>query len=242
MRINKYLSLCGLGSRRKVEELVEKGRVRVNGSVVRDLSCRIDPDADIVELDGTALNLQRYYYIMLNKPKGYITSVSDEMGRAVVMHLIPEKYRRAGVVPVGRLDKDSEGLLLLTNDGDTAYRLTHPRFDIEKQYQVTLDKPLDEKAKKSIEKGVYLYGEKAKPAVITSLSLDERNVKVAIREGKKRHIRLSFDKFGYKVRKLKRISFGPLTLGGLHSGDHRLLHEREIKALKKVVSSASPQV
>jgi 16S rRNA U516 pseudouridylate synthase RsuA-like enzyme len=126
MRINKYLSLCGLGSRRKVEELVEKGRIRVNGDVVRDLSCRIDPDTDTVELDGAALNLQRYYYIMLNKPKGYITSVSDELGRAVVMNLIPEKYRRAGVVPVGRLDKDSEGLLLLTNDGDIAYRLTPP--------------------------------------------------------------------------------------------------------------------
>ena len=237
MRINKYLSGCGLGSRRKVEELILDGRVRVNGKVIGDLSCTVDPDNDIVECNRSRIVLKRYYYLILNKPRGYITSMKDEHGRAIVMDLIHEKYITAGVVPVGRLDKDSEGLLLLTNDGDTAYKLTHPRFDIEKQYVVIIDEPLDDKARRSIVKGVYLYGEKTKPAELYPLDREGLQWRMHIREGKKRHIRMTFQKFGFKVKRLKRVTFGPISLAGLNSGEFRLLKESEIKTLKKSVQN-----
>lgn len=237
MRINKYLSGCGLGSRRKVEEFILEGRVKVNGKIIRDLSCIVDPDKDVIEFNRSRIELKRYYYLLLNKPRGYITSMHDEHGRAIVIDLIHEKYITAGVVPVGRLDKDSEGLLLLTNDGDTAYKLTHPRFDIEKQYVVTIDAPLDDKTRQSIMKGVYLYGEKTKPAELHPVDREGLQWRMHIREGKKRHIRMTFQKFGFKVKRLKRITFGPLQLSGLNSGEFRLLKESEIRALKKTVQN-----
>jgi pseudouridine synthase len=237
MRINKYLALCGLGARRKVEILVTEGRVRINGRPVTDLSARVDPEADIV-----AVNRRRVYpvskliYIMVNKPKGVITSMEDVHGRPIVIDLIPPRFRGEGVFPVGRLDLDTEGLLLLTNDGEMAFKLTHPRFGIPKEYIVELDRPLDQKDKARIEKGVHMYGLRTNPAALYPLAGSSQNLKMVITEGKKRQIRITFRHFGYKVKKLKRIAFGPVRLSGVNTGSYRLLKEKEIKALRSALS------
>ncbi len=235
VRLNKYLSLCGLGSRRKVEELIEAGRIRVNGKAVKNLATTIDTENDTVKFDNIKITpVSGSYYIMLNKPKGYITTLSDEKGRATVMNLIPEKFIRKGVVPVGRLDKDTEGLLILTNDGDLAHQLMGPNFKVKKEYLVEIDKPLAEEDKKKIEKGYFLHQIKAKPrpATLTITEKSRRFVKVLIAEGKKRQIRYSFNNLGYTVMKLKRTGYGPIQLGRLNKGDHRELKSSEVKLLK----------
>ena len=234
MRINQFLSHAGIGSRRKVEEFILSGRIKVNGRKIDDLSIRIDPDGDVIEYQNRRVVIIKYHYIMLNKPKGVITSVNDEKNRPIVMDLLPERYRFAGVVPVGRLDKDTTGLLLMTNDGDMAHLLTHPKFGVDKEYVVELDKPLDEETQKKLEKGVFIQGHKTRPAEITFIGTGGKTLLLKIREGKKRQIREMFSHFSYTVKKLKRTGFGPLVLKGVNSGSYRLLKEREITALKKL--------
>lgn len=237
-RINKYLALCGLGSRRKVEEIILQRRITVNGVETFDLACQIDTDRDEVCLDGKrVIPYDRFYYLILNKPKGYITTLQDEQGRPIVMDLIMEKYIRAGVFPVGRLDKDSEGLLILTNDGELANVLTHPNFSVPKEYFVELNKPLDQKIKERIERGVMLYSRKTKPAEIQYLDQSGKQIRMTISEGKKRQIRVIFQNFHYRVKKLKRTAYGPLKLTGIPSGTFRLMRPREISALKKMTHS-----
>ena len=233
IRINKYLSLCGMGSRRKVEDYILSGRIKINGSVDKSLHTMVNINSDTVELDNKRLNpLDELFYIILNKPRGYITTLSDERARPIVMDLIPEKYKKAFVFPVGRLDKDTEGLLLLTNDGDLAYCLTHPKFGVSKEYIVKLDKPLRDSDRSRIEKGIYIDGHKTNPAVIEFPGKTEKLVKMTITEGKKRQVRLTFSSLSYNVKKLKRVSFGPLVLGEVKSGEYRLLNDKEIKVLK----------
>jgi 23S rRNA pseudouridine2605 synthase len=239
VRINKYLTLCGLGSRRKVEELVVSGQIKVNGRLTKDLATIIDTDTDSVTFGGEELQrIKSVYYLMLNKPKGYITTASDEKGRITVMDLLPEKFLRAGVMPVGRLDRDTEGLLLFTNDGDLAHKLTGPSFKVKKEYIVQLDKPLEEQDRKRIEKGFFVHQVKAKikPATVTVIEKSGMFVKVLIIEGKKRQIRYSFKNLGYNVLKLKRTGYGPISLGRLNKGDHRLLKISEVKLLKNAIS------
>ena len=239
VRINKYLTLCGLGSRRKVEELIVAGHIKVNGKTTKDLTTIIDTDTDSVACSGEQLHtIKTVYYLMLNKPKGYITTTSDEKGRVTVMNLLPEKFRRSGVMPIGRLDKDTEGLLLFTNDGDLAHKLTGPSFKVKKEYIVELDKPLEELDRKRIEKGFFVHQVKAKtkPATVTVIEKSGKFVKVLIIEGKKRQIRYSFKNLGYNVLRLKRTGYGPLSLGRLNKGDHRLLKTSEVKLLKNAVS------
>jgi 23S rRNA pseudouridine2605 synthase len=239
VRINKYLTLCGLGSRRKVEELVVSGQIKVNGRLTKDLATIIDTDTDSVTFGGEELQrIKTVYYLMLNKPKGYITTASDEKGRITVMDLLPEKFLRAGVMPVGRLDRDTEGLLLFTNDGDLAHKLTGPSFKVKKEYIVQLDKPLEEQDRKRIEKGFFVHQVKAKikPATVTVIEKSGMFVKVLIIEGKKRQIRYSFKNLGYNVLKLKRTGYGPISLGRLNKGDHRLLKISEVKLLKNAIS------
>ncbi len=161
--------------------------------------------------------------------------MDDEKGRPTVMDLVPERYKNASVFPVGRLDKDTEGLLLITNDGDFAYYLTHPKFGAAKEYLIELDNPLDEKHKIKIEKGIFLEGKKTNPAKIEFYSKYRNFLKMIISEGKKRQIRLTFKKFSYSVKKLKRISFGPLKLGRLESGSYRILKRNELKILNKYI-------
>ena len=239
VRINKFLTLCGLGSRRKVEELILSGVIKLNGKTVKDLSTVIDSETDAVKFNGEILKtINTVYYLMLNKPKGYITTLSDEKGRAVVMDLIPEKFKRCGVVPIGRLDKDTEGLLLLTNDGQLAHKLTRPAFNVKKEYLVQLDKPLEESARLIIEKGYFVHQikTKTKPATVSVVEKSGLFVKVIITEGKKRQIRYSFKNLGYKVLKLKRTGYGPISLGRLNKGDHRVLKTAEVRMLKNAIS------
>jgi len=236
VRLNKYLSLCGLGSRRKVEELVKDGKITVNKTVTTNLSTIIDTECDEVTFDHKKLvPFDKLYYLMLNKPRGYITTLSDEKGRATVMDLLPEKYIRCGVVPVGRLDKDTEGILILTNDGDLAHKLTGPDFKVRKEYLAELDKPLEEEDLKRIAKGYFIHQIKTKtrPAMISIADKSRRFVKVSIIEGKKRQIRYSFKNLGYNVTKLKRIGYGPLNMFRLNKGDFRELRSKEVKLLKK---------
>jgi pseudouridine synthase len=237
VRINKYLSLCGLGARRKVESYIIAGRIKINGKISRDLSNAVDAESDIIELDGRRIKvLNKFYYIMLNKPKGYITSLDDEQKRPVVMNLIPERFRKAGIFPVGRLDRDSEGLLLLTNDGDLANGLIHPRYEIQKEYIVDIDKPLQDEDRQSLQKGIYILGKKTSRAEVEPLNDSRTTIKIQISEGKKRQIRIMFMHFRYRVKRLRRVAIGPLRLKGVNSGDYRLLKEREITALKKAIA------
>lgn len=236
VRLNKYLTLCGLGSRRKVEELIVSGSVKVNGSVVTNLATIIESETDSVSCNGETLNpINKFFYLVLYKPKGYVTTLQDEKGRATVMELIPERFVNAGVMPVGRLDMDTEGLLIFTNDGDLAYRLTRPSFKVQKEYIVDLDRPLQEIDRLKIEKGYFVHQIKLKTgaATVTVLGKTGYTVKMIISEGKKRQIRYSFKNLGYKVVKLKRIAYGPISLGRLNRGEYRLLKDTEVKQLWK---------
>ena len=238
LRLNKYLAQCGLGSRRKTEDLITNGRIKINGIVVKKLGSIIDTDVDSLLLDDKPISLlERKYYIILNKPRGYITTSSDEKDRMTVMQLIPEKYLNAGVFPVGRLDKDTEGLLLFTNDGDISYKLNHPSFEISKEYFIELDKALVDEDKSKIEKGIFLHQLKLKlkRCIIKYADLSHTRVTMKISEGKKRQIRYTFKNFGYKVTKLKRIGYGPLILKGVNRGDIKVLKEGEVKRLKELV-------
>ncbi len=240
MRLNKYLALCGIASRRKSEELILEGKVKVNGSVVTKLAVMVDPDIDIVELNKKKIKpVAEFVYIILNKPMGYITTLSDEKNRVTVMELIPEKYRRVGVFPVGRLDKDTEGVLLLTNDGDLANKLTSPKSRIPKEYIVELDKPLLEKDKNKMKRGIFIHQLKlqTRPILISAINKSNTAIKVTLQEGKKRQIRYTFKKFGYTVNKLTRISFGPITTAKVNKGGHRVLKSGEINKLKKLTST-----
>lgn len=225
--------MCGVASRRKAEEFISAGQVTVNGEKAT-LGTKVDPDQDRVICRGELLSRVKVtYYVVLNKPKGFLTSVGDPFGRRTVVDLIPEKYWEAGVFPVGRLDKDTEGLLLLTNDGILAHRLMHPSFESKKTYSVTLDRELDEKDKGAIEKGVRLREFSTRPCtIVKDKDLPER-LQITIGEGKKRQIRLTFAHFRYKVKKLVRLEFGPLKLAHIPKGTFRDLKGSEVRALKK---------
>ncbi len=190
---------------------------------------------DSVAFDGTPLKrLEKTDYIILNKPRGYVTTILDEKHRLTVMDLIPEKYRRRGVHPVGRLDRDSEGLLIFTNDGELAYRLTKPRFHIQKEYVLEIDRPLEPEDESKIRGGVYLHqiNVKTMPARVVCDDDARRRVRIIITEGKKRQLRYTLAKFGYKVKRLERTAYGPLTLHALRRGTYRVLTRTEIRDLK----------
>ena len=235
MRINKFLSLCGLGSRRKTEDLITGGLITVNGTVMCDLSYQVDSDSDIVMYKKQVLTpVQNFQYLILNKPKGFITSANDERSRPTVFDLIPQRFKELGIFPVGRLDKDTEGLLIFTNDGDLAYRLTHPRFKIPKIYEVILDKPLRDDHKHTIEHGIELYGSITLPASIKPLNDEWTAVAITITEGKKRQVRLMFTMVGYEIVSLTRVQYGPIALGNLPEGKYRILTRQEIEQLKSL--------
>ena len=238
MRINKYLAKCGLASRRNAEELIESGLIQVNGKTITDLSFQINENLDTVLYKNRVITpIKQSYYLLLNKPKGYITTLSDEKGRPTVMDLIPEKYRRAGVFPIGRLDKDTEGLLLLTNDGELAHLLSSPKSKIEKEYLVELDRPLDVNDKKKIEAGIFIHQLMLKTlrSQITVHPINPTHLQMKISEGKKRQIRYTFKNFKYKVVRLRRIAYGPLLLKGTNKGEMRELKESEMKKLQKLI-------
>lgn len=234
MRINKYIADCGIASRRAAEELVKAGKIKINGKVVTDLSTQVNEWNDTVTLEGTKIKLpSRYTYLMLNKPKGCVSTVKDDKGRKTVMDYLPASEKR--LFPVGRLDYDSEGLLLFTNDGDTAFRLTHPSSEIPKTYQVIVSGKISEENLKELRAGVVLDGVKTSKSKIAVKSQTETETKleVTIYEGKNRQVRRMFESVGKEVVFLRRTAVGDLRLGGLGRGQTRYLKQTEIDYLKK---------
>ena len=222
MRLQKFLSAAGVCSRRKGEEFIKAGRISVNGEVIVELGTKIDPDQDRVEVDGKAIKpANTLVYIALNKPKDYVTSCSHP-GQKVVVDLVDISER---IYPVGRLDKDSTGLLLLTNDGRIHHRLSHPSFDHEKEYDVTVARPIPDGALKKMSDGLPLMGTKTRPARITRIS--PRRFRMVLQEGKNRQIRRMVRKVGNEVTRLQRNRFANVKLGNLPPGKWRYLSQSE---------------
>mgnify|MGYP000344665603 FL=1 len=218
MRLQKYIAECGVASRRKSEELIKQGRVKVNGIPVSEMGVKVS-DEDVVEVDGRRISLeQKKVYIMLNKPVGYISSVRDQFSRNTVVDLIKGVKER--IYPVGRLDYDTSGLLLLTNDGDFAFRLTHPKHEMKKTYIAEMEGVPDSNDIESFQNGLRIEDYVTSPAELTVLEKRKSSsiVKVVIHEGKNRQVRKMCDAIGHPVISLKRIAIGDLYLKNLPEG------------------------
>ncbi len=255
-RLQKILAQAGVASRRAAEEIIAAGRVAVNGTVVKEMGVRADPSKDTITVDGRPLAVSTgaaktggMIYLMLNKPRGVVSTAKDTHGRTTVLDLIGKiegEPRRAGrpipspnarIYPVGRLDADTTGLLLLTNDGDLTFRLTHPRFGVEKEYRAVVRGRPPEQALQKLREGIEIEGELTAPAVVDWLGTREGStlLRVVIHEGRKRQVRLMLAAVGHPVVELQRVRFGPMTLGDLEVGKWRTLALHEVHALRKAV-------
>ena len=235
VRLNRFLSLAGLTSRRKADLFIKSGRVELNGKRVQKMGTLVDEKKDEVRVDGVRVNLKEdFVYLLLNKPAGFLTTAGDDFRRPVVFDLIRGIKKR--IFPVGRLDYDTEGVLLLTNDGNLAYRLTHPRFQITRVYKVKVKGEPSEKNIKALRKGIKLQdGTLARgEAAILKKGNDTTNIKLELKEGKKREIKRIFKALGYKVEQLERVSFAGITTRGLKKGQWRHLMPVEVLNLRKV--------
>ena len=222
MRLQKFLSAAGFSSRRQGEEYIKDGRVKVNDIVVTELGTKVDPDTDRVEVDGTMLSLnQKLVYIALNKPREYVTSC-DQADTKIVLDLIDIPQR---VYPIGRLDKDSTGLLLLTNDGRLHHRLSHPSFDHEKEYEVSVAKPIPSGTLKRLSQGLPLMGRKTRPATVERIS--SRKFRIVLLEGRNRQVRRMVRKVGNQVTRLHRMRISNIKIGDLKPGSWRHLTNKE---------------
>jgi pseudouridine synthase len=240
-RIQKILAKAGIASRREAEKMMIEGRVTVNGQVVDTLGFKTDPSKDHIKVDGKRLELfEPRVALLLNKPRGYLSTVKDPKGRPTVMDLLKNVKQR--VYPVGRLDFDAAGLLLLTNDGDLTYLLSHPKFSIPRTYLVKVRGVPEEEKLTRLRKGVMLEDGKAKAVSIQILRQRERNswIQVVVTEGRNRLVKRMFSSIGYPVLKLKRVGFGPIRLGDLRIGQFRYLTRGEMMKLK-LISSESVQ-
>ena len=234
MRINKYIAQCGIASRRKAEDIIKLGKVKVNGKVTTDLSTDIR-DTDIVSIDNKTIKVvSNYVYYKLNKPKGYITSTSDDKDRKTVINLMRGVHYR--VFPIGRLDYDTEGLLLLTNDGDIANILTKPNSEVKKTYIVHIEGPINKDEIKKLSSGVDIGDYITRPCSVELMETNETQskLKVSITEGKNRQIRKMFSSIGKEVTFLRRIQIGDIKLGGLSRGEYAPLNQKEIRYLKSL--------
>jgi 23S rRNA pseudouridine2605 synthase len=232
-RINRYLSECGVSSRRKSEELVKNGRVAVNDNIILDLNFKVEP-SDIVTLDGERIKPKKKLYYILNKPKGVITSVKDDRNRKTVIDLINIKQK---IYPVGRLDYDTTGLLFLTNDGEFSQLLSHPSNRIPREYEVKLDNDLKDEDKNQLLKGVYLNGKKGKfIKIIFPSPKDKKFIRVRCEEGRNRFVKRMFGKLGYDIKSLKRISYAGIKLD-IPIGKYRKLTRREMQIIKEYYSN-----
>lgn len=232
MRLQVALSHAGCASRRSSAELIRDGKVRVNGRVVTEPGFKVDLSKDRIICRGKEVSSQKAVYILLNKPRGVLTTASDTHGRKTVFDLMPKGPHR--LYHVGRLDKESSGLLLLTNDGEVAYRLTHPKFEVERVYEVVIKGELKDADKRSLTKGIFLEGSRTGPCKIHVLKrgIKKTILKIRLHEGRKRQIRNMFEKVGYTALRLKRVSFGPLELCALKTGSYRILGGHEVERLK----------
>ncbi len=236
IRLNRFLAMSGVCSRREADHLIESGEVKINGKTVRTLGVQIDPEHDDVRVRGNAIgsNFARAY-VLLNKPAGFVTTVKDEQERPTVLSLVRTPLR---LFPVGRLDLDSEGLLLLTNDGDLSHRLMHPRYKIPKVYRVLLKQPAEESVARLFERGVKI-DEEGKPVrgeLRFTHPRDRSLCEVTIWEGRNRQVRRMFAKCGCRVKALQRVQMGPLRLGKLQLGAWRYLTDDEIDRLFEAVN------
>lgn len=233
MRLQRFLARAGVASRRGSEDLMTAGRVRVNGQVVNELGARVDPSADVVEVDGVRVVLgDEPTYLILNKPSGYVTTMNDPQHRPTVSELVPREP--AGLFPVGRLDRHTTGLLLFTTDGTLAHNLLHPRYQVEKTYVAKVEGSPSEHELGRLRGGVTLDDGPTAPARVSVLrATPPAAIEIAIREGRKRQVRRMFAEIGHPVVTLKRISFGPLVLGDLPPGSFRDLTTEEVVALRR---------
>ncbi|WAH39074.1 pseudouridine synthase [Alicyclobacillus dauci] len=238
-RLQKVLAHAGVASRRKCESLITEGRVTVDGEKVVELGYKVDPSQQVIAVDGKPVKAERKVVLLLNKPTAYVTTVSDPEGRRTVMSLLPQIEER--LYPVGRLDYDTSGLLLFTNDGALTERLLHPSHDIEKVYRVTVTGQVDREARRTLSEGVQLDDGMTAPARVELMRQGEESVvQIAIHEGRNRQVRRMFDALKLPVKRLKRMAFGPIALGHLKTGDWRLLDPAEWKALYRSVGLTPP--
>jgi len=232
-RLQKYIARCGIASRRKAEEIILQGNVKVNGIIVKELGSKISPEKDVVTVYNKRIQeKEEHIYIKLYKPEGYITTVKDQFNRKTVLDLVNIKER---IYPIGRLDYDTSGLLLLTDDGDLANKLMHPKYHIFKTYEADIKGSISEDSINILKNGILIDGYKTAPAKVKLINRSQKNtsVQISIHEGKNRQVRKMFEKIGHRVIKLKRISFGNINLGGLMEGQWIYLTDDEIKYLKK---------
>ena len=233
-RLQKVLASCGVASRRKCEEIISSGRVKVNGVVVTELGTKVSRK-DVIELDGKMLIREELVYYVLNKPTGYLTTLSDPKGRRTILDLLDQETKMIRIFPIGRLDYDTSGVLLLTNDGELSYRLTKSSKNVEKTYQARVDGIITQEAVTSLIKGVMIDGIMTKRAKLEVVSLDRENksslIKLTISEGRNRQVRKMCEAVGFPVKKLKRVEFAGISIEGLGVGDYRPLKPHEIKKL-----------
>ncbi len=228
MRLNRFLAAAGLGSRRHCDELIAAGRVSINGKTCTDFSAQ--PDArDHVKVNGKLIHVAPPLTIMLHKPAGFVSTQRDPHVRDTVFDLLPGKFSRLS--NIGRLDAQTEGLLLLTNDGDLAQRLTHPRYKVEKEYEVTLDRPWDPAVAPKLLRGIFLDGQRA--TIVRLHAVSPTRLRVVLRQGINRQIRRMFEAVGYHVKHLGRVRIGNLRLGDLPRGQWRALTKRELESLER---------
>jgi 23S rRNA pseudouridine2605 synthase len=236
-RLQKFLARAGVASRRGAEDLVREGRIRVNDQVVTAMGCKITPGVDKVTVDGHPVSSEHKIYILLNKPAGYVTTLSDPQGRPIVSDLVADLPFR--LFPVGRLDLDTEGALLMTNDGDLGNLILHPRYEVTKTYEALLQGCPEKDAMRRLERGILLEGTMTSPARIRLLARagERSRVEITIHEGRKRQVRKMFQAINHRVLHLKRIAYGKLKLGSLPLGKYRVL---SIDEVKKIFSGKNP--
>ncbi|MBQ1787839.1 MAG: rRNA pseudouridine synthase [Erysipelotrichaceae bacterium] len=237
-RLQKIIAGSGICSRRRAEELILEGKVAVNGRIITELGFKADPE-DEIKVEGRPVRKEEKVVYLLNKPKNVISSVSDDKGRKTVVDLIDSPYR---IFPIGRLDFDSSGLLLLSNDGELMQKIIHPKYEVEKTYEVTIDGLIRQDEIEQLCKGVIVDDYITSPAQVKLIRKNENRytsfLEVTIHEGKNREIRKMFESVGYTVIKLHRISEAGIELGNLKSGEYRLLKPYEIKKLKQYLNNA----
>lgn len=233
-RLQKVIAYAGVASRRKAEQLIQEGKVKVNGKVVRELGTKVS-NSDTIEVEGVKLEKEDKVYFLLYKPRGYISAVTDDKGRKTVTDIFKKRVHQR-IFPVGRLDYDTTGLLLLTNDGEFSYQLTHPKFKIDKTYIARVKGVPTIEGLKKLQRGIKLEDGKTAPAKVSMTSFDEKAGKaiceITIHEGRNRQVRRMFEAIGTPVVKLKRERFAFLDLTGLNPGEYRELTKHEVKLLR----------
>ncbi|MGM0445572.1 MAG: pseudouridine synthase [Bacillota bacterium] len=234
-RLQKVMAHAGVASRRKSEEIIAAGRVKVNGKTVTEMGTKVDPQNDIIEVDGKEISKEKKVYYKLYKPTDFVTTVDDPQGRETVLDLIDDIKQR--VYPVGRLDMDSSGLLILTNDGDLTYKITHPSHELKKEYEVVINGKLNSINLNKFRQGIKLQEGKTSPARIYKINEDSKNTtyKVTIHEGMNRQIRRMFNKLGYNVVSLKRVRIGNITLGSLRPAEYKPIGKEDLQDLLRLL-------